>query len=235
MKFTGTETEFKEKIDTLGLKGTWSGDEKKLTFRTAITTVIINWWPKTGTVQLQGKDVDRFKDKIEACLSGEDLIETKIKGKVTIFIVHGHDKEARDQLELLLRRLNLNPFILQDNDGEGKTLIEALENHIFEGTAFGIVLLTPDEIGYKKNCEEDKQHRARQNTIFEMGMLMASLGRERIAILKKGNLEVPSDSEGIIRLEFNENVVEIGQKLIGRLQNAGIKIDQKLIPNALAG
>jgi predicted nucleotide-binding protein with TIR-like domain len=31
-----------------------------------------------------------------------------------IFVVHGHDREALDQLELVLRRFGLEPFILQN-------------------------------------------------------------------------------------------------------------------------
>ncbi len=235
MKFTGTNDDFKQRIDSLGVKGAWSEEKDKFCFRTDVIKIVINWWPNTGTVTIQGKDSGSLKEKITTVLSGDSFLPASTQNQVEIFIVHGHDKEARDQLELLLRRLNLNPFILQNSDGGGKTIIEALEKNIVQGTAFGIVLMTPDDIGFPKNKEEDKQHRARQNVILEMGMMMTSLGRERIAILKKGNLEMPSDTDGILRLEFNDNVVEIGQKLIGRLQNAGIKIDQNLIPEALAG
>jgi predicted nucleotide-binding protein len=47
-----------------------------------------------------------------------------------IFIVHGHDTEARDQLELALHRLGLEPFVLMNSTSEGKTIIEALEGRI---------------------------------------------------------------------------------------------------------
>ena len=235
MKFIGPSEEFKQRIESLGVKGKWvAGDGSKECFRAEVLKLIVNWWPKKGTVQIQGKDADSYITKITDILSGESFVASDPKNQLSIFIVHGHDKVARNQLELLLRRLNLNPFILQNSDGGGNTIIEALEQNIIEGTAFGIVLLTPDDMGYPKNSEEDIQHRARQNVILEMGMMMASLGRKRMAILKKGNLEIPSDTEGMLRLEFNENVVEVGQKLIGRLQKAGIKIDQNLIPEALS-
>lgn len=236
MKFVGDKDAFRQRVHSLGIAGKWAAsDESKECFRADVLKVIINWWPKTGTVQVQGKDSDAYKEKIQAVLEGDSFVASNPKNQLTIFIVHGHDKDARDQLELMLRRLNLNPFILQNSDGGGNTIIEALEQNIIRGTAFGIVLLTPDDMGYPKNSEEDIQHRARQNVILEMGMMMASLGRKRMAILKKGNLEIPSDTDGMLRLEFNENVVEVGQKLIGRLQQSGIKIDQNLIPEALSG
>jgi len=47
-----------------------------------------------------------------------------------IFVVHGRDHDSRDQLELVLRRLGLEPFILQVTGGGGDTLIESLERMI---------------------------------------------------------------------------------------------------------
>jgi predicted nucleotide-binding protein len=64
-----------------------------------------------------------------------------------------------------------------------------------------------------------------------MGMVMASLGRGRMAILQKGALERPSDTDGILRIEFNDHVREIVPKLVQRLQAAGFDID----PSAIAG
>jgi predicted nucleotide-binding protein len=150
--------------------------------------------------------------------------------RTKIFVVHGHDHTALEQLELVLRRLNLDPYILQNNDGQSKTIIEALEQQIYREAAFGIVLMTPDDYGYPKaKGEEDRQPRARQNVVLEMGMVFASLGRDRMVILKKGALEIPSDIDGVLRLEFNDHVKEVGVRLATRMKNAGIEIDDSLI------
>ena len=132
-------------------------------------------------------------------------------------------------------RLGLTPFILQNADGESKTIIEALEQNIYREAAFGIVLLTPDDFGYSKAAgETEKQPRARQNVILEMGMVMAALGRQKMVILKKGALEMPSDANGILYIEFNDHVREIVPKLAQRLQGAGFQIDSKKIAEASA-
>ena len=133
-------------------------------------------------------------------------------------------------------RLGLNPFILQNADGGSKTIIEALEHNIYTGIVpFGIVLMTPDDYGYPKDkTEADRQARARQNVIPEMGMVMASLGRSKMAILKKGNLEIPSDADGIIRLEFNDRVQEVVPKLVQRVPAAGFVVDPTKIAAASA-
>ena len=70
--------------------------------------------------------------------------------------------------------------------------------------------------------------------ILEMGMVMASLGRARMAILQKGALERPSDTDGILKIEFNEHVREIAPKLIQRLQAVGFKIDPQAAAAASA-
>ena len=155
--------------------------------------------------------------------------------RTKIFVVHGHDTHALEQLELFLRRLELDPYILQNNDGESKTLIEALEQKIYKEAAFGIVLLTPDDYGYPKSkTNQDRQPRARQNVILELGMVLASLGRERMVLLKKGALEIPTDVSGMIYLEFNEHVKEVAVKLATRMKGAGIQINDSLVQSAVA-
>ncbi|MHA1545568.1 MAG: TIR domain-containing protein, partial [Alphaproteobacteria bacterium] len=147
----------------------------------------------------------------------------------------GHDRETRDQLELILMRLGLNPFILQNSDSRGKTIIEALEKSIYQDASYGIILLTPDDFGYsKKEGDTEKKARARQNVILEMGMVMAALGRKNMAIIQKGTLERPSDTDGILRIEFNDHAREIVPKLVQSLQGAGFEIQSEAIAAASA-
>ena len=90
-----------------------------------------------------------------------------------------------------------------------------------EGKRFGIVLLTPDDMGYKQGDDpKDAEPRARQNVVMEMGMLIAAFGRPRVAILKKGHVDVPSDASGIIYLPFNNHVKDAAPKLCQRLSDA---------------
>jgi predicted nucleotide-binding protein len=67
-----------------------------------------------------------------------------------------------------------------------------------------------------------------------MGMVMAALGRERMAILQKGILERPSDTDGILRIEFNDHAREIVPKLVQRLQAAGFRISAARVAAASA-
>lgn len=233
-KFRGERDELVGVVAETGRLGEWvNGAGGQVVFR-AKTGEVLNWWPSKGTLLCQGYGPKEFEAAIEKAL-GTPPRPKADNHKASIFLVHGHDRDARDQLELILRRLGLEPFILQDNDGGGKTIVEALEKSIYKDAAFGIILLTPDDFGYSKEVgDADRKPRARQNVILEMGMVMAALGRENMAILQKGALERPSDTDGILRIEFNDHVREIVPKLVQRLQASGFVIDGDMIAAASA-
>lgn len=122
---------------------------------------IINCWDK-GTANCQGKNAE----KITALLSGTTA--SSIQNR-KVFVVYGHDNNARTQLEAMLRRWDLEPLILDQLISSGQTIIEKLEEYTQQAN-FGIVLATPDDIGYPKNDESKKQYRVRQNVVLELGM-----------------------------------------------------------------
>jgi predicted nucleotide-binding protein len=190
-QFEGTIEELQALVKAGGINGKWEDDDLgKHTFRSN-DGGILNFWPSRGTLNLQGKDKSKLKLEKAIGLSANtpsvEVTATAINlppGEKQIFIVHGHDADARDQLELALHRLGLKPFILMNNSGGGKTIIEALEGQIGRDftSDFGIVLMTPDDFGYsKKDGDKKVEPRARQNVVLEAGMLLASLTRARMA------------------------------------------------------
>ena len=260
-KFHGEFCELKAGMSELGYVGQWNEDNGKKIFRSE-DGVILNWWPSTGTLNVQGPIESRIK--MEKSLSGSLLADAPVgsdsgstdedkpsaaqsmnTGRTIsdseddsnkVFVVYGHDIAACEQLELVLRRLDLDPFVLGNTSGGGLTIIEALEQEIKSvstGNRFGIVLLTPDDMGFKQeDCHTNAEPRARQNVVMEMGMLIAAFGRQRVAILKKGHVVVPSDASGIIYLSFNKHVKEAAPKLCQRLRDAGFKLNPESITQA---
>lgn len=101
-----------------------------------------------------------------------------------MFVVYGHDITARTQLEAMLRRWNIEPLILDQLPSEGQTVIEKLENYT-QKAHYAVVLATPDDEGNPMGKEDERQYRARQNVVLELGMLLALLGRKKVAILIK--------------------------------------------------
>lgn len=232
-RFLGSLQELQDRLLPLDLDGEWEALANGVHKIRCRDRAGLNWSETKGTLWFDGPDPAKtaLAGKVEA-LFADGAVVAPIAADSTIFVVHGRDHDARDQLELVLRRLGLAPFVLQVTGGGGDTLIEALERMIGKSaqSSFGIVLATPDDVGYlKTEAPEEAKPRARQNVVMEMGMLLASLTRQRCAILTKGYVELPSNIGGVITIPFNDHVRETVPKLVQRLQEAGFDLDPSAI------
>lgn len=236
-KFHGSEEDFRSIVQLAAFDGDWSKTATAIRFKCRDGGGL-NWSPKTGTIWFDGPENAKsaLQNAVEAAIAQrKGAPKPPSANDRTIFVVHGHDSQSREQLELVLMKLELQPFILQNADGGGFTIIEQLEAKIGKQAtlSFGIVLMTPDDMGYaKKDGATEVKARARQNVILEMGMLLASLTRSRVAILQKGHVEHPSDITGIIYIPFNDHVKEAVPKLAQRLQAAGFHLTPEAIAKA---
>lgn len=131
-----------------------------------------------------------------------------------IFIVHGHDNEAKQTVARFISDLGLKPTILHEQPSQSRTIIEKLEAHSDVG--FAVVLFTPDDEGRAKG-EEQLKDRARQNVVAELGYFVGHLKRNRVCALVKGKIEVPSDFSGVVYVDFdaasNHWKVELAREL----------------------
>jgi predicted nucleotide-binding protein len=168
-----------------------------------------------GALVWQGKADTALALKVKGLCGGGPAAPASVPTSGTVvspsnnkvFIVYGHDIECREQLELLLRRMKLEPVILQNLPIAGDTIIEKLEANI--DVRYACVLLTPDDEGHPEGQPKEKKFRARQNVILELGMFVVRLGRKRAAILHKVSLELPTDISGLIYIKFNNRVDEV--------------------------
>ncbi|MFL6834313.1 MAG: TIR domain-containing protein [Xanthobacteraceae bacterium] len=112
------------------------------------------------------------------------------------FVVHGHDQAALQAVARFLEQLGLEAIILHEQPDEGRTIIEKFEEHANE-VGFAVVLLTPDDLTGSADMQPQGS-RARQNVIFELGYFVGKLGRGRACLLRKGEVEIPSDLHGVI-------------------------------------
>lgn len=111
--------------------------------------------------------------------------------KPRVFVIHGHDDEAKMTLVQFLENLGLEAIVLTEHPNFGKTILEKFEDNI--DVNFAIALLTPDE----------SNARARQNVIFELGYFMGRLGRRNVCALVKGDVELPSDFHGALYIDMD--------------------------------
>jgi predicted nucleotide-binding protein len=147
-----------------------------------------------------------------------------------IFIVHGHADKSKAELALLLTRLGFEPVILHEQPNQGMTLIEKLEKHSEVGYVF--VLLTPDDLGLpvpEQGLSAFKVHnmkrRARQNVVFEFGRFIGLLGRSRVCCLHTGNVELPSDVNGLVYIRFKDSINEVQLEIAKELRAAEYKVN----------
>ena len=146
-----------------------------------------------------------------------------------VFVIHGHDESARETVARFLEKLELEPVILHEQPNKGRTIIEKFEEHA--DVRFAVVLLTPDDVGAVKDRKSDLRSRARQNVVFEFGYFIGRLGRERVCALAKGDIERPSDSDGILYVPLDDND-GWKMRLLRELSAAGFVVDANLALSA---
>jgi predicted nucleotide-binding protein len=137
-----------------------------------------------------------------------------------VFVVHGHDEGPREALARFLERLEIRPVILHERPNKGRTIITKFREEAAD-VGFAVVLITPDDVG---GISESKfKARARQNVVFELGFFIGALGPERVAALVKGDVERPSDFDGVVYIPFDDGSWKMD--LGNELQAAGYEID----------
>lgn len=143
-----------------------------------------------------------------------------------VFIVHGHDEAAKEQVARFLDQIQLEPVILHEQPNEGRTIIEKFEKNA--EVDFAVVLLTPDDVGHAVGDDHKPSPRARQNVIFELGFFVSSLTRSKVVALFKGGVAIPSDYHGVLYTEMDDAQ---GWKLAlaREIKRAGIDVDMNLV------
>lgn len=140
--------------------------------------------------------------------------------KEQVFIVHGHDEHAKNDVKSYVESKGLEPIILHLQASGGRTIIEKIDH--YSNVGFGIVLYTECDIGAKRDTLI-YNWRARQNVVFEHGYLIAKLSRKRVAALVKGSVETPNDISGVVYVSMDAAGNWKGE-LDVELRNAGYSI-----------
>lgn len=145
-----------------------------------------------------------------------------------VFISHGHDEEAKTTVTKFVENLGLNPTVLDQKSDNGLTVIENLEKYA-DDTEFAIALLTPDDVGaVKDEANHQLNPRAHQNVIFELGYFIGKLNPNRVCLLYKEGVELPSYIPNVVYVPMdNANGWQL--KLGQEMQNVGLPINMSEI------
>ena len=140
-----------------------------------------------------------------------------------VFIVHGHDEVAKSNVARFIEKLDLKAIILHEQPNKGQTIIEKFEANA-ASVGYAVILLTPDDIGAPKDTPKDVKARARQNVILELGYFCGALGRNRVCVLYKEGVEIPSDYLGVVYTPLDATD-GWHLKLAKEMKEAGLEID----------
>jgi predicted nucleotide-binding protein len=163
---------------------------------------------------------ERIADQEALMVTPSTVTRPPTSGKV--FVVHGHDGEAREAIaRFISERLDLEPVILHERPNKGRTIITKFREESAD-VGFAVVVMTPDDLG-KANDAPNLTPRARQNVVFELGFFIGALGPDRVAAVVKGDLERPSDFDGVVYISFDKE--DWRTKLGKELQAAGYAVD----------
>ena len=155
--------------------------------------------------------------------SAMEVVEMMPKNN-KIFVVHGHDGEMKQTVARTLEKLGLEPVILHEQPNRGRAIIEKFED-CSETISFAIILLSPDDKGCEaNNFPESAKLRARQNVILELGYFIGKLGRNKVFVLFKDeiNFEHPSDFVGVLYTPFKGGWEF---EMVKELQTCGYDVD----------
>ena len=171
--------------------------------------------------RLRGDAVGRAIPLLDASIANLEVLfgashpskPTATKTSREVFIVHGHDETLKLAAARFVEGLGLKVVILSEQANRGRTVIEKFEAHA-GGAGFAIVLLTPDDLGGSAAEAPAVKPRARQNVILELGYFIGKLGRTHVCALYKGDLELPSNINGVVYIKNEGNwKLELAQEL----------------------
>jgi predicted nucleotide-binding protein len=166
--------------------------------------------------------MERFGLKTEAGEKDAPAGPEAAHGARDVFVVHGHDEGTKQSVARFIEKLQLKAVILHEQANQGRTIIEKFED--YSNVGFAVVLLTPDDVGKPKDREEDWKPRARQNVILELGFFLGKLGRERVCVLHKGDVEIPSDYQGVLYVPMDD-AGAWRSKIAKEIKEDGIDVD----------
>ena len=136
--------------------------------------------------------------------------------------MHGHDHGHKETVARFLGKLDLEPIILHEQADRGKTVIEKFEAHAAD-VRCAVVILTADDVAYSKTNPEQKELRARQNVILELGYFVGKLGRAQTFALVEKEVALPSDIHGVVYIRLDDGAWRL--HLVKELKAAGLDVD----------
>jgi predicted nucleotide-binding protein len=125
----------------------------------------------------------------------------KKMNKRKVLVIPGPDEDRKKAVLLLLKKLDLEPLLVERDDDQGTDLAKKYE--MYADAAFAVTLLTGDDMGFPKGEPETPKPRPRQDVIFELGFLMGLLHPQSGCVLYEEGLDLPSVCKEIALIPYD--------------------------------
>lgn len=179
-----------------------------------------------------------IREKLRVLGAIEDRLDVYAEGSLSptpldtpvdapIFLVHGRDIERREIVRRFLERVtDRNVVVLADQANRGQDILGKLLSQA-QQAVFAVVLLTADDDGGKYGARTSSP-RARQNVVFELGLFIGLLGRDRVAALNDPSIEIPTDFSGVayIPVDGESWQIELAREL--KAASISVSLDKAL-------
>jgi predicted nucleotide-binding protein len=135
------------------------------------------------------------------------------------FVVHGRNTVALRMVKSVLEALRIEPVVLMECASLGRTVIEKCEE-VSSSCDCAIVIVSPDDVGRLAGTHKNSElFRTRQNVLFELGYFYGALGRRSglVVLVEYGDVEIPSDLGGVIRIDGKVTKAKLRQTLAAEL------------------
>lgn len=147
-------------------------------------------------------------DRLGHAQAALEAINREISALPRIMIVHGRDSDREAVKEILHTQGVAAPIVLREQFRPGDTITEKFEHEALQVDG-ALVLATPDDEAAalldpsgEPMSADDLRKRARQNVILEYGWFWGKLGRSRVLLVLKGELELPTDLAGLLYTSY---------------------------------
>ncbi len=181
--------------------------------------------PDAGVAEM-GQNMDRMADMVEEQaaafrhMTHADLKYMPLLGD-RVFLIHGHapDYEAARGI---LTNLGFGDRItvLKDEPNRGRTVLDKFIAHAGQA-CMAVALVTPDDV-VSDGVESYRQ--ARPNVLFEVGWFIGRFGPDKVFLLVRRGTPLPSDLDGILTFEYDDDVTLVEPKLRREIEALGLMV-----------
>ena len=130
-----------------------------------------------------------------------------------IFLVYANDIGMKEEVSSFLSKVGVSSIVLKEATSSSESMIDELER--YDDVPYAIVMLNPDASGIS------------ENTVYELGLIVGRLGRNRVCGLVKNQIDILANYSGVSYVPIDP-AGAWKFLLLKQLKDAGFDVDANL-------